>query len=118
MNACTNSSTDGTQGVLKFVDTNWAAPFYPASQCKVDKSVATLLPGKPVLTKDYRLPAGSPAIGKGTGFPPVGVTFPQPASAANLKVTQQYALVPNANTVEPSYIARKTVTDLGAFPYP
>jgi len=118
MNACTNSSTNGTKGTLKFADTNWAAPFYPNGQCKIDKTGATLLPGKPVLTSDYRLPTGSPAIGKGDAFPPAGVTFPTPASAANLKVTEQYKVKPNAFTVEPSYVARKTVKDLGAFPYP
>ena len=114
MNACTNSSSDGkTKGTLKFLDTNWAAPFYPNSQCTLDKTGATLLPGKPVLAADDRLPAGSAAIGKGVAFPPAGVTFPKPASAANLKVTEQYKVKPNAFTVEPSYLARKTVKDLG-----
>ena len=118
MNACTNSSTDGTMGTLKFVDTNWTAPFYTYNQCTLDKSKGTFLAGKPVLTPDYRLPMGSPAIGKGSGFPPAGVTFPAPASAANLKVTEQYKLKPNAFTVEPAYAARANVKDLGAFPYP
>lgn len=118
MNACTNSSSDGTEGTLKFVDTNWTSPFYPDSQCALDKSAGTFLPGKPALTADYRLPTGSLAIGKGTGFPPAGVTFPEPASAANLRVTEQYKLKPNAFTVEPSYAARSSVKDLGAFPYP
>ena len=118
MNACVESTTDGTKGTLKFLDTNWAAPFYPNSQCTLDKSKGAFLAGRPALTPDYRLPMGSPAIGKGSAFPPAGVTFPAPASAANLKVTEQYKLKPNALTVEPSYAARANVKDLGAFPYP
>ncbi|HEX4505526.1 MAG TPA: right-handed parallel beta-helix repeat-containing protein [Alphaproteobacteria bacterium] len=118
MNACTNSSGDGSMGTLKFADTNWASPFYTYNQCKLDKTGGTLLKGNPVLTTDYRLPMGSAAIGKGDAFPPTGVTFPKPASAANLKVTEQYTVKPNAFTVEPGYAPRKNVKDLGAFPYP
>lgn len=115
---CTNSLDDGTIGTLSFRGTNWFAPYVNNGKCKLDKSSGSFLSGKPALTADYRLPMGSPAIGKGTGFPPSGVTFPAPASAANLKVTEQYRLKPNAFTVEPSYAARGNVKDLGAFPYP
>ena len=70
-----------------------------------------------MLTGRDRLPVRSAAIGKGVAFP-AGVTFPKPASAANLRVKEQYTVKANALTLEPTYATRKTVTDLGAFPYP
>jgi hypothetical protein len=114
---CANSLDDGTVGTLSFTGTNWFAPYVNNGKCKLDKSGGSFLAGKPALTAGYRLPTGSPAIGRGLAYPS-GVTLPSPASVANLKVTQQYTLIPNANTVEPSFAARATVTDLGAFPYP
>jgi hypothetical protein len=119
MDACYNSSTDGmTLGTLKLVETNWFAPYVSNGKCIVDTASGTLLKGVPKLTTDFHLPAGSKAIGKSVVYPTAGMEFPAPASAANLRVTGQYAPGPNPASPKPSFVARKTATDLGAYAYP
>lgn len=114
---CTNSLSDGTQGTVSFTGTNWAL-YNSVGKCTADKSAGTMLSGKPVLTTAYRLPAGSAAIGKGAAYPAASQIFPAPVSLTNLQVGEQFAILPNANTVQPSFAPRASVTDLGAFPYP
>ena len=115
---CTDSLSDGTLGTLQYVDTNWIAPYQSRKDCKLDKSGGTFLPGRPVLTSTYGLPAGSPASGPGAPYPPSTQALPPPASVPDLQVTQQFTTLPSASTVQPSYAPRMTVTDLGALAYP
>jgi hypothetical protein len=115
---CTDSLSNGTKGTLQFVDTNWIAPNQSHHDCKLDKSAGTFLPGKPVLTSTYGLPAGSPASGPGVPYPPLTQALPPPASVPDLQVTQEFTTLPSAKTVQPSYTPRTTVTDLGAIAYP
>jgi len=119
MNMCYNASSDGkTKGLIALDNTNWFGKFYPSDKCRLDRTMATLLPGEPKLTAAYRLPKGSPAIGKSVVYPPANIVFPKPASAANLQVKQQYAVGTTTPTYQPEYTARGTATDLGAFSYP
>ncbi len=114
---CANSSTDGKRGIgtLKIVDANWIAKAVDSGKCKVDASRAVAVKGQPVLTPDFHLKANSPASGPGVAYMPG--KLPQPASVTGLRVKDQYT--PGAGTaVQPSFVARKTVTDLGAYSYP
>jgi hypothetical protein len=116
--ACYNSSTDGTKGVLKFTNTNWFARYVSNGKCKLDKSSGTFLAGNPKLTADFHLPAGSAAIGKSVVYPTPDMVFPAPASAANLQVKAQYSPGANPAAPRPQLEVRTTVTDLGAYSYP
>ncbi len=114
LDPCTNSSSDGTNGKLIFENTNWIAHYVSRGKCTIVKD-GTFLKGNPVLTADFHLKAKSPAIGAGGAFAPG--KLPKPASVSGLQVKDQYA--PGAGTtVQPSFVARKTVTDLGAYSYP
>ncbi|MGA2552061.1 MAG: right-handed parallel beta-helix repeat-containing protein [Burkholderiaceae bacterium] len=110
---CTDSAAEISPpvGTVNLLDTNWIQPGYTDGTCTV--TAGTLLGGAPVLTATYGLPAGSPAIGAGVPFP---VTAPpSPASVANLTPTFQ---ISSTQDGYPSYVARGSVSDLGAFAGP
>jgi hypothetical protein len=115
---CTASLPNGTVGSLVFQDTNWVAPYKTSKDCTQSTTGATFLSGHPMLTSDYRLPVGSPAIGPGTAFPPSALSLPSPANIADLQATQQYTTLSTTPTFAPSYSARTSISDLGAYPYP
>ena len=117
LNPCYASLPNGTVGLLKFENTNWVARYTSNGDCTIDKSAGTFLPGNPLLTTDYHLPAGSPAIGKGVAFAPLQA-LPKPASVPDLQVKEQYTQGPYATAPRPAFLARKTAADLGAYSYP
>ncbi len=119
---CTASAQDGSQvGAVNLYDKNWIqAGFDPTgatqnngvAQCTFSNHGA-LLAGSPVLTATYGLDPGSPAIGAGISYP---VTSPvSPVSVANLIPTYQPATTASGT---PTYVARSTVKDVGAFAGP
>jgi hypothetical protein len=122
---CVANSADGSQiGAVNLYNDNWITQgFDPTgqsqnggvAQCTYNNS-GTLLPGSPVLTASYGLYSGSPAIGVGKPFPSSTTSFPAPASNTNLTPTYQ----PSSTSSQgyPTYVARGTLADLGAFPGP
>jgi hypothetical protein len=110
---CTNSAADGSQtGTVYLRDVNWIQSGYSTGACTLSKS-GTLLTGSPSLTASYGLSTGSLALGAGTTYP-TG-TLPSPASVTNLTPTYQPTTTVNGF---PSYVARGSVADIGAFAGP
>jgi hypothetical protein len=110
---CTNSAADGSQtGTVYLRDVNWIQSGYSTGACTLSKS-GTLLTGSPSLTSSYGLSTGSLALGAGTTYP-TG-TLPAPASVTNLTPSYQPTTTVNGF---PSYVARGSVADIGAFAGP
>jgi hypothetical protein len=91
---------------------NGASQYKPTPQCTYSQD-GTLIAGSPELSTSDGLLAGSPAIGAGSTFP---VSAPvAPVSVANLTPTYQPATTASGS---PTYVARSTVADVGAFAAP
>jgi hypothetical protein len=122
LSLCTASSPDGKQvGAVNLYSKNWiqsgfvgngASQYKPTPQCTYSQD-GTLIAGSPELSTSDGLLAGSPASGAGSTFP---VSAPvAPVSVANLTPTYQPATTASGS---PTYVARSTVADVGAFAAP
>jgi hypothetical protein len=118
LSLCYASNPNGTVGILNLLDTNWiTSPFTNGSGACTLNQTGSLLSAtlsSNSLTASYGLPAGSPAINAGTSFP-TSATVPPGTSLHNLIPSFQPTFT---STGSPTYVARSTVTDLGAFPGP